>query len=734
MAIPKNISKEHLLNAIEKIDKEGVPLNADSQYYDVIYKGKHYPPKLVVSYANFFANGIELDRNSFEGGTGTASFKLLETHGFEIKRKGINYYLVGANWNEDLNPDQSDRFLNEGIWENGYYDKFLDVVKSVKVGDRVAMKSTFATRGGKSILRIKGMGTVVNNQGDGRILQINWDKNFTPFDLEGIGGYRSTIHLVAENDVDIIFAIVPRGDYFSELIKFISQASTGDLRSSTYLREFLNTRVKVSFGQGNPAAIPWIAFLKGSDTVQNGIYPVYLFYKDLNLLVLSYGVSETYNSVRNWNIVNLKTIEDYFLESGWPPPIRYRKSYVYKVYDLKQELNQAIVNKDLSDLIAIYNKTFNDFEIKAENKLMFDFNQFNKSGVEAGLLLNKTICLRFCASMLTKPFVILTGLSGSGKTKVAQSFVQWICQNKSQYLIIPVGADWTNREPLLGYPNALNSKEYVKPESGVLDLIIQANDHPDLPHFLILDEMNLSHVERYFADLLSVMESKEEISLHSNDKIENGVPPKLKVPSNLFIIGTVNIDETTYMFSPKVLDRANIIEFRVDESEMKVFLGNIKEINMDALVGEGSGMAASFLEMAASKEFDNGVAINDVLIKFFNELKKVGAEFGYRTATEILRLIHNLSVLDNNLTTEEKLDIAIIQKLLPKLHGSRNKLSSVLEVLGSLCISGNDVKVKDVLMDSNFNGINVLYPISFEKIARMYRGAVQNGYASYAEA
>ena len=115
---------------------------------------------------------------------------------------------------------------------------------------------------------------------------------------------------------------------------------------------------------------------------------------------------------------------------------------------------------------------------------------------------------------------------------------------------MPVGADWTNREPLLGFPNALSEGEYTHPDNGVLKLIIEANKNADRPYFLILDEMNLSHVERYFADFLSVMESNEEIPLYAEGIVDNGVPSKLRVPANLFIIGTVNIDETTNMFSP----------------------------------------------------------------------------------------------------------------------------------------------------------------------------------------
>ena len=137
------------------------------------------------------------------------------------------------------------------------------------------------------------------------------------------------------------------------------------------------------------------------------------------------------------------------------------------------------------------------------------------------------------------------------------------------------GADWTNREPLLGYPNALEANKYVTPENGVLDLINRARIDETKPYFLILDEMNLSHVERYFADFLSTMESGDAIPLHTIDSEEaraGGIPKQIKLPNNLFIIGTVNIDETTYMFSPKVLDRANTIEFRLTETDLKTLL------------------------------------------------------------------------------------------------------------------------------------------------------------------
>lgn len=429
------------------------------------------------------------------------------------------------------------------------------------------------------------------------------------------------------------------------------------------------------------------------------------------------------------------SVKDFCMDLEYTLPYKKEANGEYRLTRIGDYFD--VMSADVGDKILFEKYSNGQIEIKLERKKSLAVENFGYEICSSGLKYKRGLVNRFIASLLTKPFVILTGLSGSGKTKLAQAFVQWICQNENQYCIVPVGADWTNREPLLGYPNALKPDEYVKPDSGVLDLLIQAINQPELPFFLILDEMNLSHVERYFADFLSVMESGEEIPLHSGE-IENGVPAKLRVPSNLFIIGTVNIDETTNMFSPKVLDRANTIEFRVTEDEMKNFLGNIKGINMDTLKGKGAAMAKSFLDRTADKTFASKDIdeINDTLVRFFGELKKTGAEFGYRSASEILRLIHQLTVLDGSLTTNQKIDIAIIQKLLPKLHGSRRKLCPVLEILGSFCISGDINIIKDVFehTEFNFNGQNVLYPLSLEKIARMYNGAIYNGFASFAEA
>ena len=330
-------------------------------------------------------------------------------------------------------------------------------------------------------------------------------------------------------------------------------------------------------------------------------------------------------------------------------------------------------------------------------------------------------------------------------------------------LTIPVGADWTSNENILGYPDGLDKGVYVSTPS--LDLILRAGENPDVPYFLILDEMNLSHVERYFADMLSAIESGEAIPLYEGPERKAGdrtIPNRLSLPKNLFVIGTVNVDETTYLFSPKVLDRAQVIEFRVSDAEMGRFLAKPDGVDLSRLAGKGEAFAKAFCEEAAKNDITvpeaAKVRFEPEMLTFFKLFQQHDAEFGFRIAREAATFIHFHNLLsglpaDDEAWFNEAFDAVILQKMLPKLNGSRTKLEGLLWALAWACGSDRQgVAVADFReqiktaghMDDEAvygpeavekkYGATARYPLSFAKVMRLWRRLVRDQFASFSEA
>lgn len=374
-------------------------------------------------------------------------------------------------------------------------------------------------------------------------------------------------------------------------------------------------------------------------------------------------------------------------------------------------------------------------EDKKDSQLPFSISRMISLISETGLLYSPDLIKRFAFSLMSKRFLILSGLAGSGKTQLALAFANALIEDETQLCVVPVGADWTNREPLLGFPNALQEGLYVKPESGVLDLLIEANkkENKAKPYFLVLDEMNMSYVERYFADFLSSMESHKAMPLWKGFSDE--VPQTICLPDNLFIIGTINVDETTYMFSPKVLDRANVIEFKISPDEMDLFLREMKPIDRECINYKAADMAANFVSIAESKDLADDKEIRDTLTSFFKDLKAVNSEFGYRSATEIYRFVSHAQTNDDTekkMTLAEIIDCAVVQKLLPKLHGSRKKLDKTLNTLWKECF--DDEAQKETTSISADKVEKAKYKLTADKIQRMYESAMANGFTSFSEA
>ncbi len=377
---------------------------------------------------------------------------------------------------------------------------------------------------------------------------------------------------------------------------------------------------------------------------------------------------------------------------------------------------------------------------------------FEQALRDAGVVVSRTLVIRMLSSLVSKNLLLLTGLAGSGKTKIAQALAHWLPSSANCFRVVAVGADWTGNENILGYPNGLEKASYISKPS--LDVILHAKANQAIPHFLILDEMNLSHVERYFADILSAIESDEKIHLHQDSErkaIGTTIPAEVKLPKNLFIIGTVNVDETTYMFSPKVLDRANVIEFRMAAGELKGFLDNPAKPDLSKLDGKGASFGKAFVDAAenpVSVPADVKVAYDTEMLLLFKTLQAHGAEFGYRTAYETARFIHFYKLLGNHADGDTTwftgaFDCVVFQKLLPKLHGSRAKLGPVLKKLWFLCVNDAAGRGADALKEAEESKAepkkkdipaSAPYPMSAEKICRMWQLLMDNGFASFAEA
>lgn len=299
---------------------------------------------------------------------------------------------------------------------------------------------------------------------------------------------------------------------------------------------------------------------------------------------------------------------------------------------------------------------------------------------------------RYITSLLAKPFVILTGNSGTGKTRISKRFAKYLEvrdeDGEPNWLLVPVGADWTDNTKALGFFNPLaDGGKGTYEETGILKLIKRANAHPDVPYFLILDEMNLSHVERYFADFLSHMETAGDDNLIELD----GVDTKLPYPKNLFVIGTVNIDETTYMFSPKVLDRANVIEFKPEKEDVLRWF-TAAEGAVDTVIA-APGVAQSFLRLAEDIRGDNNLispddsaAITEKFGELYDALEICGFEFAYRTVREVRKYVNAAREFDvEGYDLGRAIDEQIVQKILPKLHGNRREIGDLLDELTKLC-------------------------------------------------
>jgi hypothetical protein len=379
---------------------------------------------------------------------------------------------------------------------------------------------------------------------------------------------------------------------------------------------------------------------------------------------------------------------------------------------------------------------------------------------------------RYVAAILTKPLVILAGVSGTGKSKLAELVAEFYsaahppvaaaantpttgdsfvfvpargAPNLDRFALVAVRPDWIDNQSILGFVNPITNK-YESTQA--LDLVLRAHmaltvtaEKAAAPRFfMLLDEMNLARVEHYFSDWLACTESRRyrpdgsisqqpvalhrmgptlETVLHRADGTTETmkVPPSLPLPTNLIITGTVNVDETTYGFSPKVLDRAMVLEF--------------DDVDLERLRSGGSGVTTggyrlpddlpSFRLPIAADYGQLPNAAHQHIMAINGILEGARLHLGYRAANEMalfMALYNDMLPADpGDADWLRPLDGAILQKVLPRMSGNRAKLEGPL---ATLC-----AYLKDLAVPAGDANTASFDPTAAARLPKSYRRAVE---------
>ena len=356
--------------------------------------------------------------------------------------------------------------------------------------------------------------------------------------------------------------------------------------------------------------------------------------------------------------------------------------------------------------------------------------------------------LPYLTALRTKPFMLLAGISGTGKSRIVREMAKacWASHEEDygkncprNFCMVQVKPNWHDSSDLIGYVSRINGEKYVV--GPFLRFIAKAIKDPKRPYFLCLDEMNLAPVEQYFAEYLSVIESRKlqdgQIEtdpivpfenteaygslidqLFDSDeerkayKTEEG-GKRLTIPENLFVVGTVNMDETTFSFSRKVLDRAMTIEMNEVNLHGGLEAGGAAEFGY---IGEDlMGEAAEGRDIYADNQ-----ALCDDVIEYLGKVNDIleGTPFkiAYRTRNEFLLYAVNRLHFAPESEVWQTLDEMTSMKILSRIEGDNERCEHVLREL------------KDLLTETV--GDHAEDSASLKKIDEML-AKLKSGYTSY---
>ena len=371
----------------------------------------------------------------------------------------------------------------------------------------------------------------------------------------------------------------------------------------------------------------------------------------------------------------------------------------------------------------------------------------------------------YITAIKSKPFLLLAGISGTGKSRIVRELARacWYEHTEEynehkpkNFEMVQVKPNWHDSSELIGYVSRVSGKsEYII--GDFLKFIVKAWNDPDVPYFLCLDEMNLAPVEQYFAEFLSVMESRKNVSgkivtdaivkkskddwyrvliseLTNDKKLQDQfLNEGISIPQNLIVVGTVNMDETTFSFSRKVLDRAMTIE--MNKVDLMAGLTNRHENIGKIEFADIIGKAVEGVDVYAAHKGVCDKAIT--YLKSINAaLDKTPFKVAYRTRNELLLyVVNNLSwKTDDELedfVIARALDEITCMKILTRIEGDETKVSAnFLDNLGNAIKSGLVEIDKDLLQANKSHKGDAYQPISLDKLDEM-KERLKSGYTSF---
>jgi MoxR-like ATPase len=494
----------------------------------------------------------------------------------------------------------------------------------------------------------------------------------------------------------------------------------------------------------------WVLFTKSNtQEIESNIQQVDTLFKD--------NIDGKWNSITRFEILKILKIPDNWewtsIKENEAKCLHVNNTNIVDKKNILLNINQLKTLSNKETIIKILDTCKSNIEKKiteVESSNLTSTNVLNiKNHLEhietyieqKGFYFNEGEITNFYLSLKTKPFVILAGISGTGKTQLPRLFAEAIGMSKDQVIQIPVRPDWTDASDLIGY-TSLQGNFISKP---LTEAIIKAKEDISKPHFFILDEMNLARVEHYFADFLSIIETRfrtktnevktDFLLLKNQLKDANNafLYDDIYWPENLYLIGTVNMDETTYPFSRKVLDRANSIEMNTVEldwiSKQKQKVDKLTNFTNANLKSE----YIASIELTKTDKLQVEEALE--MLKKMNKILEISnLHFAYRVRDEIIFYVL-YAKKEQLLKPEAALDFQIMQKILPRVHGSSTRTQKV--IIGLLNLFANEEiatsypdleylekNKKSILKKSN-------YPKSTEKLIFMLERFDENRFTSF---